>query len=316
MYDAVLLIAFGGPRSPEEVRPFLERVAQGRNIPQQRLEQVENNYRLVGGRSPLLEITLRQARRLEAELYRREQPLPVFVGMRNWHPFLYDTLALMRSRGVRKAIGVILSPQESEPGWHRYIHDVAKAQAAMGAGAPVVHFVPPWHDRLGFVHAVACQAARALSAIPEADRASTPLVFTAHSLPTAMAHKSSYVAQLRGVAGAVCEVVGHKRWLLAFQSRSGPETEPWLEPDISDCLTQLARERVRHVVVVPVGFVCDHVEVLYDLDVVARATAQNLGIHMLRAATVGDHAAFVGMLADLVCEQIQHENSGSVVKNP
>lgn len=308
-YDAVLLIAFGGPRSPEEIRPFLERVARGRNIPRQRLEEVERNYHLVGGRSPLLDITLRQARRLEAELYARAQPLPVFVGMRNWHPFLRDTLTLMRDRGIRTAVGIILSPQESEAGWHRYVRDVAEAQAEVGAGAPTVDFVPPWYDRPGFVHAVACHAARALSAIPAVDRAGTPLVFTAHSLPQAMARESPYVTQLEAAARAVCSVIGHERWSLAFQSRSGSPAEPWLEPDISVSLAQLVRQGSQRAVVVPLGFVCDHVEVLYDLDIVARTTAEKLGMHMLRANTVGDHAAFIGMLADLVYERICQEGT-------
>lgn len=308
MYDAVLLVAFGGPRSPEEIDPFLAQVVRGRNVPAERLAAVRQNYLTIGGRSPLHDITLLQARRLEAELWFRGQHLPVYVGMRNWHPFLHETLERMRVGGVRRAVGIILSPQESEAGWHRYVQDVNEARVHVGAEAPEVDLVPPWHDRAGFRQAMACQVARALAQIPEAERTDVPVVFTAHSLPQSMASRSPYVAQLLATAADVCSRLHHERWELAFQSRSGAPSEPWLEPDISECLLRLAKEGARAVVVAPIGFVCDHVEVLYDLDVVARATAESHGIRFLRAHTVGEHPAFIRMLADLVTEQLPKPN--------
>ncbi|GBD25033.1 Ferrochelatase [bacterium HR30] len=305
MYDAVLLIAFGGPRSPEEIDPFLARVVRGRNVPPERVEAARQNYLVIGGRSPLHDITLRQAKRLEAELWFRGQHLPVYIGMRNWHPFLHETLEQMWTEGVRRAIGIIMSPQESEAGWHRYVSDVAEARAAVGEQAPAIDILPCWNDRAGFREAMACHIAQALAEFPEPERARVPVVFTAHSLPVAMARQASYVQQLQSTAADICARLKHERWELAFQSRSGPRGEPWLEPDISDCLARLAGEKADAVVVAPIGFVCDHVEVLYDLDVVARNTANQKGIRFVRARTVGEHPAFVRMLAELVLEQVR-----------
>ncbi len=304
MYDAVLLIAFGGPRAPEELDSFLARVVQGRNVPPERLELARRNYLAIGGRSPLYDITWRQAKRLEAELWFRGQPLPVYMGMRNWHPFLAETLEVMRGRGVQRAIGIILSPQQSEAGWNRYVRDVVEARAAVGEQAPAIDFVPWWGNRAGFREAMACRVAQALTNFSESDRVRVPVVFTAHSLPLHMAAQSPYVEQLEATATAICSRLRHERWELAFQSRSGPPQEPWLEPDISDCLRRLAAEKVAGVVVAPIGFVCDHVEVLYDLDVVARLTAKENGLRFVRAHTVGEHPAFVRMLADLVSEKL------------
>ncbi|MCX8071250.1 MAG: ferrochelatase [Candidatus Binatia bacterium] len=305
MYDAVLLIAFGGPRAPEEIDPFLARVVRGRNVPAHRLAEVRNNYLAVGGRSPLPEITERQAKRLQAELWFRGLELPVYIGMRNWHPFLSETLAAMYKRGHKRAVGIILSPQRSEAGWDRYVADVADARAELGETAPQVDIGPCWYDRPGFREAVACNVAQALGEFPEPQRPTVPVVFTAHSLPQRMAAGSPYVAQLEETAAAVCRRLAHDRWELAFQSRSGPPTEPWLEPDISECLLRLAREGTQAVVVAPLGFVCDHVEVLYDLDMVARKTAESSGLRFIRARTVGEHSAFIRMLADIVCEHVE-----------
>ncbi|GIW44474.1 MAG: ferrochelatase [Candidatus Binatia bacterium] len=304
MYDAVLLVAFGGPRSPDEIAPFLAHVTEGRNIPPERLEEVRQNYLAVGGRSPLVEITFRQAKRLEAELWFRGHHLPVYVGMRNWHPFLHDTLAIMQARRVHRAVGIILSPQRSPAGWDRYVEDVAAARTRIGRDAPVVDLVPSWHKHEGFHRAVACRVAQTLAQVAEADRPQVPLIFTAHSLPVAMASKSPYVEQLENSAREIAARLRHEVWRLAFQSRSGPPSEPWLEPDISQCIAELARSGAKTVVVAPIGFVADHVEILYDLDVAARATAEQNGVQFLRAGTVGEHPAFIGMLADLVVAQL------------
>lgn len=299
--DAVLLVAFGGPTGPQEIRPFLEIVTRGRRIPATRLEEVAHHYeQMPGGRSPLNDLTFAQARALAAALERDGRGLPVFVGMRNWHPFLHETVAEMAGRGVRRALGIVLSPLRAEASWERYMEDVAQALQRT-AEAPEVIFAPPWSTRAGFVAAVADRARAALAAVPAERRGSTPLVFTAHSIPTAMANDAPYVAELAAAAHAVAKALGHGRWAIAYQSRSGGPRDPWLEPDIGDVLRALP-EGARDVVVVPVGFVCDHVEVLYDLDIEARAIAEGRGVALHRAAAVNDHPEFIGMLADLVRE--------------
>ncbi len=298
--DAVLLIAFGGPTAPREIRPFLEIVTRGRGVPPERLEEVARHYeRMPGSRSPLGALTLAQARALERELARSGMPLPVFVGMRNWHPFLHETLADMTARGLKRALGIILSPLRTEASWERYQQDVADARAKVG-GAPEVTFARAWYDHPRFIEAVADRARASLAEIPPAVRVRSPLVFTAHSVPVAMADASPYVADLTAAALAVAERLGHQRWSIAYQSRSGSPRDPWLEPDIGDVLKRLAANGERQVVVVPIGFVCDHVELLYDLDVEAHAIASAHGLALHRAAAVNDHPEFVSMLADLV----------------
>lgn len=298
--DSVLLIAFGGPTAPDEIRPFLSIVTRGRAVPPERLEEVARHYEAMpGGRSPLNELTERQAAGLRAALARDGVALPVFVGMRNWHPFLRETLGAMAAAGRRHAAGVVLSPLRSEASWERYMEDVAAARAEV-PGAPRITFAPAWGRHPGFVRAAADSVRAAFDEVPAGERADTPLVFTAHSLPRAMADASPYVEDFTVGARAVAEAVGHPRWSLAYQSRSGDPREPWLEPDIGHVVQQLAGEGARHVVVMPLGFVCDHVEVLYDLDVAARALAAQHGVAFHRAAAVNDHPAFVAMLADLV----------------
>lgn len=298
--DSVLLVAFGGPTAPPEIRPFLDNVTRGRRIPPERIEEVAHHYaQMPGGRSPLTALTAAQATALAAALAHDGLPLPVLVGMRNWHPYLRDTLAAMAARGLRRALGIVMSSLRTEASWDRYVQDVAEARAAT-PGAPEVVFAPPWGDHPGFVTAVADRAGRALAAVPAPEREAAALVFTAHSVPIAMAAASSYVADYERAARAVSQRLGFTQWTLAYQSRSGSPREPWLEPDVNDVLRAQAAVGVRHVAVVPIGFVCDHVEVLYDLDVEARATAEGLGLALHRAAAVNDHPAFIGTLADLV----------------
>jgi len=194
---------------------------------------------------------------------------------------------------------VILSPLRTEASWDRYIQDVADARARVG-GAPEVEFGPPWFDHAGFVAAVADRTRAALARVPTAARAWAPLVFTAHSVPAAMADASPYVSDLTAAVRAVVGRLDHPRWSIAYQSRSGSPRQPWLEPEVGDVLRRLAADGERHAIVVPIGFVCDHVEVLYDLDVEARRVAAAAGIELHRAAAVNDHPEFVAMLADLV----------------
>jgi ferrochelatase len=298
--DAVLLIAFGGPSSPAEIRPFLDLVTRGRRIPPERLQEVAHHYgQMPGGRSPLRELTESQADGLRRALLARGQPRPVFVGMRNWHPFLHETLATMTARGHRRALGIVLSSFRTEASWDRYLADVADARART-PGAPEVVFAEAWFEHPRFVAAVAAGIEAAMAEVPAADRPHTPLVFTAHSVPAAMAAASPYVQDFTATARAVASRLGQARWSLAYQSRSGSPRDRWLEPDIREVLQALAKDGARHVVVSPAGFVCDHVEVLYDLDVEARWVAAEQGLTLHRAPAVNDHPEFIAMLADLV----------------
>jgi len=298
--DSVLLIAFGGPEKPEDIRPFLELVAAGRRIPAERLEEVAHHYEVIGGGSPLNELTRRQAQGLRRALAREAIDLPVHVGMRNWRPFLHETLAEMEAAGHRRAVGIILSSLQTEASWARYQADVAAARDKVGAGAPEIIYAPGWSDHPLFLAAMAERVEEALASLPERRRADVRLVFTAHSVPVAMARESPYAAQLEGAARAIAGRLSQARWSVAYQSRSGSPREPWLEPDIGDALRGLARDGARDVVVAPIGFVCDHVEVLYDLDVEARALARELGLGFYRALAANDHPAFIALLADLV----------------
>ena len=298
--DAVLLVAFGGPTAAHEIRPFLENVTRGRRIPRERLDEVAHHYeRMPGGRSPLHDLTMAQARALRETLTRAGTPLEVHVGMRNWHPYLHETLGRLADRGVRRCLALIMSSLRCEASWDRYEIDVADARART-AGAPEIVFAGPWGAHRGYLAAVADRARRTLDEVPADARAWAPLVFTAHSIPVAMADASPYVAEFTTAARAVAERLRHPRWSLAFQSRSGRPDDRWLEPDVNDVLASLAADGERHAVVIPIGFVCDHVEVLYDLDVEARERAAAAGITLHRAPAVNDHPAFIGALADIV----------------
>jgi len=300
MCDAVLLIAFGGPEKPEDIRPFLHIVTAGRRIPAQRIDEVAHHYELIGGRSPLNELTMRQAEGLRRALERGGVAVPVYVGMRNWHPFLHETLAAMRERGHRRALGIILSSFQTEASWERYVADVAAARGKVGAGAPEVAYAPPWANHPLFIEAMVARAMDALEQVPSPTRADALLLFTAHSVPVAMAEGSPYPRQIEAAARVIAGRLGHGRWQIAYQSRSGPPGDPWLEPDICDVLRGLGDGDIQDAVAAPIGFVCDHVEVLYDLDVEARAVAAEVGVRFHRAQPANDHPAFIAMLADLV----------------
>ena len=303
-YQAILLIAFGGPTCREEIRPFLARITQGLPIPAQRLEEVAHHYEAVGGKSPLNEITLRQARALEDLFKVQDRNLPVYVGMRNARPFFGETLKQMADDGVKRAIGFILSSHRNEASWERYQKNIADARAELRAGAPEVDYCDGWHDHPLFVQSWVELIQSAMLKIDTASRPSTPLIFTAHSLPAAMAARSPYVEQLQTSARLIAEKLGRQNYSLAFQSRSGRPSDPWLEPDIGDALRKLAGEGDKEVVVAPVGFVCDHVEVLYDLDIEAKKLADGLGVKMIRASCPNDHPTFVRMMADVIGAKI------------
>ncbi|MEO8602038.1 MAG: ferrochelatase [bacterium] len=299
-HDAVLLISFGGPGGMDEIRPFLANVLRGRPVPPERIEAVVHHYELIGGRSPLTALTLQQAEALRVALAAAGRPLPVYVGMRNWHPYLAETLTAMRDAGVQRAVGVILAAQQNDASWERYQRDVAEARAAVGDDAPVVDFAPNWHAHPLFIEAVAERVRAALATVPAARRDDILLIFTAHSIPLSLAAASPYEAQLQVGAALIAEQVGVRDYRLAYQSRSGSPREPWLEPDIGAVVRQEAGRGRRELLVVPLGFVCDHVEVLYDLDIEAKQIADEVGIGFTRVAAVNDHPSFISMLAAVV----------------
>src|SRR5262249_20805278 len=235
-HDAVLLIAFGGPEKMEDVRPFLTNVLKGRPLPRQRLEEVVRHYELFNGRSPLNEITFRQAQRLRRLLDREGPRMPIYVGMRNWHPYFHDALARMAADGVKHVLGVILSAQQSEAGWDRYKENLAAAQEQVGAGAPTVDYAPGWYNHPLFIESVVDLTRQAFEQIPTERWEQVPLVFTAHSVPVAMPGTPIYVQQIETGAQLVAGKIGHARWSVAYQSRSGDPRTPWLEPDIREVL--------------------------------------------------------------------------------
>jgi ferrochelatase len=304
-FDAVLMIAFGGPTKPEEIRPFLANVLQGVPVPPGRLEEVAHHYEEVGGRSPINELTFRQAKAL-AELLDRDGPrLPVYVGMRYWHPLASEAVEQMMRDGVRRAVGLIMAAHDSgAASWGKYVNAVTKALEAAGPVAPRVEYAPACSNHPDFIAAVAEQVRLQLEEIPSERRYGTPLVFTAHSIPSSMAAVSPYVQQLQDSCRLVAKALGHARWSLAYQSRSGDPRQPWLEPDVSDVLRELSTEGCRSVVLAPIGFVCDHVEVLFDLDLEAKALADSLGIELRRASTVNDHPLYIRALADMVRQRV------------
>ncbi|MDE0032337.1 MAG: ferrochelatase [Deltaproteobacteria bacterium] len=298
-FDAVLLIAFGGPESPGEIRPFLERVTAGRRIPPARLEAVARHYEIIGGRSPLNELTRAQADALRRRLARDGAAIPVHVGMRNWRPFLDETLAELAAGGCRRVLGIVLSAFQTEASWDRYIGAVETAREAMTVRAPSVEYAQAWSRHPLFIRAVADRVSATLGGMPEGFR-DAPLVFTAHSIPRPMADDSPYAAQFREASRRVARSLGRTRWTLAYQSRSGNPGDPWLEPDVGDVIEELAKAGEKAVTVVPIGFVCDHVEILYDLDVEARQRARELGMDFYRTPAVNDHPLFIDMLAEIV----------------
>ena len=302
-FDALLVIAFGGPQKLEDVRPFLMKVTQGR-VPAERLDSVARHYELFGGKSPVNEITFRQAEALKATLKNQDTVLPVYVGMRNWHPLLEDTVQQMSRDGVKRAVAVIMSVYQSKSSWDQYQNDVGNAIVRAGVDLSV-EYAGPLFDQPGFIDAVSNQIKHQLEQLPPAARDTAHIVFTAHSIPYSDPHVELYATQVDRSAAFVATKIDHTNWQQAYQSRSGRPQDPWLEPDVNDILRDLGARGVRHVVVVPIGFVSDNIEVLYDLDIQAMETARQAGITLLRAKTVGDDQVFVNGLANLVTKVIQ-----------
>jgi ferrochelatase len=302
-FDAVLVISFGGPQGIADIRPFLANVLRGRRIPPERVEEVARHYEHFGGVSPLTEITMRQAEGLRARLTTAGVEVPVYVGMRNWHPLLADTLKEMSAAGVRRAIGFIGAAQRSYSSCTQYKENVADARAAVvQAGLPDVEvvYVGDWHDHDAFIETNAAHVRTALEGLPAAVRDRARVIFTAHSIPISMAAAERYQAQLQQSSRLVAERLGRRDFALVYQSRSGRPQDPWLGPDISDYLRAEHERGLDACVICPIGFVCDHIEVLYDLDEEAADVCRELGIAMARAKAVNDDPLFLDMMADIV----------------
>lgn len=305
-HDAILIVAFGGPEGPDDVLPFLENTTRGRKIPRERLLEVAEHYHHFGGVSPINGQVRALIEALRPELRRRDVTLPVYWGNRNWRPMLADTLGEMTAAGVRRAVGLVLAAYSSYSSCRQYREDIERARVAAGPDAPLVDKVRVFYNHPEFIAANAERVREAMDRLPAEERADAPLVFTAHSIPQAMAAGSRYEEQLRETCRLVADELGvaPHRWSLAYQSRSGRPSDPWLEPDILDHLRGLRREGWRAVVVAPVGFLSDHMEVLFDLDIEARQLCDEIGLRLERAGTVGSHPRFVGMLGELIVERL------------
>ncbi len=304
-YDAILLVSFGGPEGPDEVAPFLENVLRGRNVPHQRMLEVAEHYQHFGGVSPLNEQNRQLITALARELAEHGSQLPIYWGNRNWHPLLPDTLRQMQRDGVRRALAFVTSAFSSYSGCRQYREDIARAQQEVGAGAPQVDKLRMFFNHPGFVEPTVENLRAAYARIPAERRARATTLFTAHSIPRGMADGCRYEVQLAEACRLVAEGAGVDRWELVYQSRSGPPHQPWLEPDVCHRIEQLhAGGELEHAVIVPIGFISDHMEVIFDLDHEARALCDRLGVPMERAATVGTHPRFVTMIRELIEERI------------
>jgi len=295
-YDAILIVSFGGPEKREDVMPFLENVLRGRRVPRERMLEVAKHYYHFEGRSPINEQVRELAAALEALLRSTGPSLPVYIGNRNWHPMLPDTLRRMAGDGVKRALAFITSAFSSYSGCRQYLENIEAARAEV-ANAPIVERLRGFYNHPGFLEPMAASVRVALADLPDAE-----VVFTAHSIPLTMAGTSRYEEELREACRIVAELCGLSRWRLVYQSRSGPPSQPWLEPDVKDCLREI---EATGVVVAPIGFLSDHLEVLWDLDEEVRAVCEEIKLPMRRAATVGAHPRFVEMIRELILERVE-----------
>jgi ferrochelatase len=304
-YDAFLLVSFGGPERREDVLPFLENVLRGRNVPRERMLEVAEHYYHFGGVSPINSQNRELLAALQAEFDQAGLRLPLYFGNRNWHPLLPDTLRQMRADGVQRALAFFTSAFSSYSGCRQYRENIAAAQAEVGEGSPQVDKLRVFYNHPGFIEPMIERVRTALEQLPPPRAAEANLLFTAHSIPQAMADNCRYEAQFREASRLVAAGLGHQRWRLVYQSRSGPPSQPWLGPDIGEALTEIAAAGgSRDVVAVPIGFISDHMEVLFDLDEEAQHKAQELGLKLVRAGTVGTHPRFVRMIRELMEERL------------
>jgi protoporphyrin/coproporphyrin ferrochelatase len=311
-YDAFLLVSFGGPEGPDDVLPFLRNVTRGRDVPPERLAEVAEHYYAFGGISPINQQCRDLLVAVQADFAASGLSLPAYWGNRNWSPYLTDTVRAMAAGGVRRALAFVTSAYSSYSSCRQYLDDIERARAAVGPDAPRIDKIRRFFNHPGFIEPFAEHARRALASLPGDVCEEAHLVFTAHSIPVAMADASGpggghrYVAELTEAARLIAERIGGTRhpWTLAYQSRSGPPSHRWLEPDVRDHLAELAKSGTAAVVVIPVGFVSDHLEVRHDLDLEAARTAEDLGLAFARAATPGTDPRFASMITELIRERL------------
>jgi ferrochelatase len=305
-YDALLVVGFGGPEKMDDVLPFLENVLSGRNVPRERMLEVAAHYEHFDGKSPLNDQMRDLMNKLRGELAAHSIDLPVYWGNRNWHPLLADTLRKMASHGVKRALAYVASAYSSYSGCRQYLGDIERARQAVGEAAPQVDKLRVFYNHPLFIAANTHRLSDALARVPADRRAAVHVAFTAHSIPSSMAANCEYESQLLDACRQTTDAAGiaPTHWQLAFQSRSGRPQDPWLEPDLADHLRDLRERGVADVIVMPIGFLSDHMEVMYDLDYEARQVADELGLSMVRASTVGTHPLFVNMVRELIEERL------------
>ena len=305
-YDAILIVGFGGPEKRDDVIPFLENVLRGKPVPRERMLEVAEHYYHFDGISPINGQARALIAALKPELDAQQIPLPIYWGNRNWHPMLEDTIRSMAEDGIEHALGVVLSAYSSYSGCRQYREDLSRAREAVGPGAPAIDKMRVFYNHPDWVEVNAAKIREAFAQIPADRRSTAHLTLTAHSIPESMAVNCDYERQLRETCRLVAEAAGvdPARWDLAYQSRSGRPTDPWLAPDILDHLGTLGGQGVRDVVVQPVGFLSDHMEVMFDLDEEAQQKAGDLGINLVRAGTAGTDPRFVRMIGELIRERI------------
>lgn len=308
-YDALLIVSFGGPESRDDVLPFLENVLRGKRVPRERMLEVAEHYYHFDGVSPINSQLRQLIEALREELRQHQIDLPIYWGNRNWHPFLDVAIQQMVADGRQRALAYVTSAYSSYSGCRQYRENIRTACAQAGPAAPSVDKLRVFYNHPGFIEATADRVGQALEALPVDQRDAVPVFYTAHSIPRSMAENCDYVRQLTETASLVSQQLRHPNWRLVYQSRSGPPQQPWLEPDVGEAIRQAnSAGRLPAVVLAPIGFLSDHLEVLYDLDVEARQLCDSLGIPLVRAATVGTHPRFVAMLRELIEERLDAAN--------
>jgi ferrochelatase len=284
---------------------FVKAIIGERPGAQARLAEVAAHYAHLGGFSPFNALTVQQARSVAALLEVQGWHVPVHVGMRYWPPYIHDVLRTMAALGLRNLLAVILSPFQCSASWEAYQQVVAEGVAALGKQGPQVTYLAPWHTHPGFIEAIADTIRQASTPLGPERAQAAALIYTAHAIPTAMATGAPYSQQFAASAAAASQLLGRQNYRLAYQSQATGTPFPWLQPDINDAVQHVHAEGFRDVIVAPIGFLCDHVEVLYDLDIQARDTAAACGMTYQRAATVGTHRAFLTMLSALLAERLR-----------
>ena len=303
-FDALLVVSFGGPNGPDDVMPFLENVLRGKNVPRERMLEVSEHYQHFGGASPINAQNLALIEAVKADLANKGIDLPVYWGNRNWHPMFADTLEEMKKDGIKKSLAFFTSIFSCYSGCRQYRENIIEAQEQVGPDAPEVHKLRMAFNHPLYIGASADRVQTALDQIPEERRAAARVVFTAHSIPLSMAENCKYETQLTEASRLIMETIGENPWDLVYQSRSGPPQQPWLDPDICDHIQALHdKGGTEDIVIMPVGFVSDHMEVMFDLDTEAMDICKELSINMVRAGSVGVHPQFVSMISELILER-------------